>query len=95
LVNNLARVVLRSIYGYSKHEGSGPPPDMGVEPQAALSSILANSTLLHLVTLTLELLRDQLPEVLLPIFFFKTLQENAHINGWWGKPGPYRENPPI
>ena len=71
LVNNLARVVLRSIYGYSKHEGSGPPPDMGVEPQAALSSILANSTLLHLVTLTLELLRDQLPEVLIPIFVFK------------------------
>ena len=70
LLNNLARVVLPSIYGYSKHEGSGPPPDMGVEPQAALSSILANSTLLHLVTLTLELLRDQRPKGLLTIFFF-------------------------
>ena len=70
LANNRARVCDGLFYRYSKHEGSGPPPDMGVEPQAALSSILANSTLLHLVTLTLELLRDQLPEVLLPIFFF-------------------------
>ena len=71
LLNDLARVCCGLFYGYSKHEGSGPPPDMGVEPQAALSSILANSTLLHLVTLTLELLRDQLPEVLIPIFFLK------------------------
>jgi len=60
---------------------------MGVEPQAALSSILANSTLLHLVTLTLELLRDQRPEGLLTIFFFKTLQESAHRNGGGESPG--------
>jgi len=57
---------------------------MGVEPQAALSSILANSTLLHLVTLTLELLRDQRPEGLLTIFFLKR-SKRAHTEMVVGK----------
>lgn len=54
------------------------------EPQAALSSILANSTLLHLVTLTLELLRDQRPEGLLTILFLKR-SKRAHTEMVVGK----------